>query len=163
VLAYCRKCFGKNFSDDAHKKLANFVKKNKEMMHGRIRSGFLRDIHGDFKTDNIFFSSGKFLPFDRLEYNDKYRRRDVAHDVASLLCDFYYYDKSKWARVFLHEYLKYDIGDGLINILDYFLLYRCLLKSVILHTLGRHQKDNIAGTYFMNSERYRKLSERFLI
>ncbi len=63
-----------------------FLKKNKELLGERLRSGFFRDCHGDLHTRNIFLLPAP-QPFDCIEFNDDFRQIDVLNEVAFLCMD----------------------------------------------------------------------------
>ena len=72
-------------------RLISFVKDNYELFDRRIKESRIRDVHGDLRLKNIFFLKGKFLMYDRIEFNDSLRFADVSEDIAHLAMDLDYH------------------------------------------------------------------------
>ncbi len=83
-----------------------FLKRNKDLLTGRLRAGFFRDCHGDLHSRNIFLLSSP-QPFDCIEFNDDYRQIDVLNEVAFLCMDLDAFGKKDLSELFLEYYNQF--------------------------------------------------------
>ena len=83
-----------------------FLKRNKDLLTGRLRAGFFRDCHGDLHSRNIFLLPSP-QPFDCLEFNDDYRQIDVLNEVAFLCMDLDAFGKKDLSELFLEYYNQF--------------------------------------------------------
>jgi aminoglycoside phosphotransferase family enzyme len=89
--------------EHAIKKSDEFNRKNKSLLEERLKSGFIRDCHGDLHSRNIFFLPGP-QPFDCIEFNDDYRQIDVLNEVAFLCMDLDYFGRDDLSDLFISYY-----------------------------------------------------------
>ncbi|WAC13341.1 hypothetical protein [Dyadobacter pollutisoli] len=100
---------------------------------GRIRErgrlGFIRDIHGDLHSGNIFIDDKPIL-FDCIEYNDAFRQIDVLSDIAFLCMDLEYFGHDALCEIFLSVYC--DRFPAFQTAVDnrIFLYYKCLRANI---------------------------------
>lgn len=80
-----------------------FINKNKNLLLGRLNSGFFRDCHGDLHSRNIFFLPEP-MPFDCIEFSDDYRRIDVLNEVAFLCMDLEAFGNIEFSELFINTY-----------------------------------------------------------
>ena len=84
----------------------DFLKRNKDLLAGRLRAGFFRDCHGDLHSRNIFLLPSP-QPFDCIEFNDDYRQIDVLNEVAFLCMDLDAFGKKDLSELFLEYYNQF--------------------------------------------------------
>jgi len=89
--------------DDAVRKSDAFHEKFRPLIQERLKSGFVRDCHGDLHTRNIFFLPEP-QPFDCIEFNDDYRQIDVLNDIAFLCMDLDYFERDGLSGYFIDYY-----------------------------------------------------------
>lgn len=80
-----------------------FLIDNKDLLAERLRSGFLRDCHGDLHTRNIFLLPAPQL-FDCIEFNDEFRQIDVLNEGAFLCMDLDTSGKKDLSDLFIEHY-----------------------------------------------------------
>lgn len=146
----------------AHQAQVTHVTAQRTMFAHRNTGGFVRDTHGDFRADNIFYHAGVFYPFDRLEFHDPYRWRDVASDVAALLVDFCFHGHAEWIVPFLDTYGAHPIGTGIHEILPFYMHFRTLLMVSVHHDLATTQTGEIAQANLAKSQRYCDVSHTLM-
>jgi aminoglycoside phosphotransferase family enzyme len=83
-----------------------FVRDNYDLFERRIRASYIRDIHSDLYLKNIFFMNGKFIMYDRIEFNDSLRYADVSEDVAHLAMDLDYNHREDLRQYLISHYIK---------------------------------------------------------
>jgi aminoglycoside phosphotransferase family enzyme len=86
---------------------------------GRIRErgrlGFIRDIHGDLHSGNIFIDD-KPIIFDCIECNDAFRQIDVLSDIAFLCMDLEAFGHDALCEIFLSVYCDRFLPFKLLSI-----------------------------------------------
>ncbi|WP_439585616.1 hypothetical protein [Dyadobacter bucti] len=100
---------------------------------GRIRErgrlGFIRDIHGDLHSGNIFIDDQPIL-FDCIEYNDAFRQIDVLSDIAFLCMDLESFGHDALCEIFLSVYCdRFPAFQTAVDNLV-FLYYKCLRANI---------------------------------
>ncbi len=95
----------------------------------RGRLGFIRDIHGDLHSGNIFIDD-KPIIFDCIEYNDAFRQIDVLSDIAFLCMDLEAFGHDALCEIFLSVYC--DRFPAFQTAVDnrIFLYYKCLRANI---------------------------------
>lgn len=81
-----------------------FLHREGPRLDARKAEGWVRDIHGDLRSDNICLSRG-IQVFDCLEFSRRLRIEDVAAEVAFLAMDFDWWGYPDLARVFVASYM----------------------------------------------------------
>ncbi|MFN6944095.1 MAG: hypothetical protein ACK4ND_04040 [Cytophagaceae bacterium] len=82
-----------------------FIFKNKDVFILRINKGFVRDLHGDLHSGNIFLTAPPVL-FDCIEYKAEFRTIDVLHEIAFLCMDLEYFSRKDFSNLLLKKYLE---------------------------------------------------------
>ena len=122
-----------------------FLIKYTDQIKYRKEKGFIRDVHGDLHSGNIFLSKAPIL-FDCIEFNDHFRQIDVLNDIGFLLMDLDAHGKTELGTYFLKNYLKHfkaiDTPFDLM-LLDYFKSYRANVRAkvLVLKFDPAHSKD----------------------
>jgi uncharacterized protein len=97
----------------------------------RRQHGFIRECHGDLHLGNIAMIDGRAVPFDCLEFSPALRWIDVISEIAFLVMDLDYHGRTDLSVLFLNHYLHYR-GDypGMVC-LDYYLVYRAMVRAKV--------------------------------
>ena len=147
------------YSDD-------FLSNNENLMAGRIKNGFHRDVHGDLHSKNIFLYKDPVI-FDCIEFNDSYRQIDVINEVAFFSMDLEANGKWELSKVFMNHYLN-DFpcmtGRSEERLFAYYKLYRANVRAKVSALRGlqadtQHEIDKHAN----EMKKYLKLIERYLV
>lgn len=136
-------------------KFHDAFEKQQELFSRRAADGFVREIHGDFRAENIFFAEGKFYPFDRIEFSLDYRTQDVLCDVAALTTDFLYFDRSQARRQFLEHYGAGESGVMAENLLSFYEFFWTMVNAYVAVSLrNQHTGGSQGGAYQKKLDRY---------
>ncbi len=106
-----------------------FLKSHAARIQQRIDHGFIRDVHGDLHSRNIFLYRKPVL-FDCIEFNDPMRQIDVLYEIAFLCMDLEAYDQKNLSRYFLTEYKKKFQCFECKEDESLFIYYKCLRANV---------------------------------
>ena len=97
----------------------------------RLQRGHVRDCHGDLHLSNIVHYNGHWLPFDCIEFDDGLRYIDTASDLAFLLMDLDVREHVPYANQLLNDYLDASGDYTALAVLDYYLLYRTIVRAKV--------------------------------
>lgn len=112
----------------------------------RREMGFVRLCHGDMHLKNLLWHQGKIVPFDCIEFNEKFQWIDVASDLSFPVMDLAARGKSNLAWRLLSQYLESSDDYDALNTLGFYLVYRALIRAKVgwlnpkNHVKGRERK-----------------------
>jgi uncharacterized protein len=86
-----------------------YLQTHAALISKRLKDGFIRDVHGDLHTRNIFAYPEPVI-FDCIEFNDHFRQIDVLNEVAFFCMDLEAGGRFKMAEVFLEGYEGEGLG-----------------------------------------------------
>lgn len=120
-----------------------FLKRHETRLRERVAGGFIRDIHGDLHSGNIFLYREPVI-FDCIEFNDAFRRIDVLYEVAFLCMDLEAFEKPGLSDAFFSSYagsFKCIETQEDVAIFQY---YKCLRANVRakVHAISALQSGN---------------------
>jgi predicted kinase len=107
-----------------------FLRDEASLLAKRDRDGWVRDCHGDLRSDAVCFDdslSGGICLVDCIEFNDALRYTDTALDVAFLAMDLEFRERTDLADVFVGLYCA-AMGDVELPLLVR--AYRCYRAGV---------------------------------
>lgn len=119
--------------DRAIKTSDTFLKENENLLNKRLQSGFIRDVHGDLHTRNIFLLPEP-QPFDCIEFNEDYRQIDLLNEVAFLCMDLDALDRADLSDLFIGHYdqlLPTIQMEGERELFIYFKAYRANVRAKV--------------------------------
>lgn len=97
----------------------------------RKADGCIRECHGDLHLRNLAWYNGVPLAFDCLEFNADLRWIDVISEIAFLIMDLDDHQENQIAQRFLNAYLEIT-GDYIgIQILQFYLVYRAMVRAKV--------------------------------
>ncbi|MCU0356406.1 MAG: hypothetical protein MUE95_02385 [Cyclobacteriaceae bacterium] len=134
-----------------------FMEQHRLMLLQRSKEGFIRDVHGDLHSRNIFLLEEPVV-FDCIEFNDSFRQIDVLNEVAFLCMDLDAYGREDLSRLFINHYnnLFPVIRSQEEQLLfSYFKAYRANVRAKVNALRAASTEDNAARAVAMNeSVRY---------
>ena len=83
-----------------------FLEEHKKLITNRALEGYIRDVHGDLHTGNIFLYEDPVV-FDCIEFSDELRQMDVLNEVGFLCMDLDARGPQELSKLFYKCYLKY--------------------------------------------------------
>ena len=135
------------------------------MLLRRKAAGYIRDVHGDLHTGNVFLYRDPVL-FDCIEFNDDMRRIDILDEVAFLCMDLESYGRSDLSDQFYKDYVEFSgipVTKDTDIVFRYFKLYRANIRAkvaMIVAQKGVEKKSNASAK--SNVDRYIKLIRTYL-
>lgn len=106
-----------------------FLTSNLESFKKRVEDKFIRDVHGDLHSKNIFMYEEPII-FDCIEFEESFRQIDVLYEVAFICMDLENFGKKDFSDAFLKAYL--DEFDCMFTKEDkqIFQYYKCLRANI---------------------------------
>jgi aminoglycoside phosphotransferase family enzyme len=74
------------------------------ILETRWSANAVRELHGDLHTGNIVILEGRMIPFDCIEFNERFKWQDVLSDVAFLSMDLEVQGYEELAEAFVYGY-----------------------------------------------------------
>lgn len=112
----------------------------------RRQQGCVRECHGDMHRGNIALVDGEIRIFDAIEFNPDLRWIDTASEIAFLVMDLEQAGETVCARIFLNRYLERSGDYGALAVLDFYKVYRALVRAKVLAIrLGQSDLDPAAA------------------
>lgn len=102
-----------------------------ELFAERVKSGAVRDGHGDLHLGNIVLIDGELHAFDALEFDPKMRALDVIDEIAFVAMDLTAHARPDLAHAFLNRYLEVTGDYGGTELLSFYVLYRALVRAKV--------------------------------
>ncbi len=108
----------------------SWVQSNRGLLEERVRTGRIRDCHGDMHSRNICLP-GKVQIFDCIEFNDVFRYIDVAREVAFLAMDLDSYDEPGLSKLYVDHYVGLSGDRTLPELLDFYKAWLALIRGKV--------------------------------
>lgn len=98
----------------------------------RGKNGYIRRCHGDLHLRNILLDDGTPVPFDALEFNERFAIIDVLYDLAFLLMDLDHRELRVQQNAVLNEYMLHATAEGVhgLKLLPLFMFCRAGIKAM---------------------------------
>jgi aminoglycoside phosphotransferase family enzyme/predicted kinase len=111
--------------------MRDFVRDRQQLLRERATSGWIREGHGDLRTEHVCLEpDGALQIFDCVEFNRDLRCADVASDLAFLLMDLTRYDAPHVAATLVDRYRDagFDLPDELLR---FYAAHRALVRAKV--------------------------------
>ena len=116
--------------DYIHKKVNDFIRKNKLLFQKRVAENRIKECHGDIHSGNIFIAD-KIYIFDAIEFNERFRYSDIVSDVAFLAMELDIKGKKELSDFFVEKYIKYSKDQELKKLLAFYKCYRAYVRGKV--------------------------------
>jgi predicted kinase len=129
----------------------------------RLKTGRVRECHGDLHRANIALAHGEPLFFDGIEFNPGLRWIDTASELAFLIMDLEEAGTPGLAGRLLNQYLEHTGDFGALEVLDLYKVYRAMVRAKVL-AIRLDQADLTAAqiaTERCDCARYLALAESY--
>lgn len=130
----------------------------------RMERGYIRDVHGDLHTGNIFLAE-KPIIFDCIEFNEEFRQIDLLNEIAFFCMDMEAHQREDLSRLFLEEYiarihsLAQCFHPGLF---EYYKSYRANVRAKVKALAVMQATDSQAEKLLEEVKRYLLLMRAYL-
>ena len=126
----------------------------KQRFRCRARNGFVREGHGDLHLANLFRMADRIIPFDCLEFNPGLRWIDQVSDIAFLIMDLMAKGREDLASAFLNTWLEHSGDYEGLEVLRFYIVYRCLVRAKVAAIRVRSSADIFIGDSKRECRRY---------
>jgi aminoglycoside phosphotransferase family enzyme len=116
--------------DQIQNRVLAFCRVGEELFGQRIAEGRIRDGHGDLRAEHICVTEPIAI-FDCIEFNCRFRRGDVAADVAFLAMDLDERGYPALSHAFVEAYIDYSGDHGLRRMLTFYQCYRAFVRAKV--------------------------------
>ena len=115
---------------DLHLRVRTFLNSQAEIFDRRIKSGCIRDCHGDLRLGHIYFTDSISI-IDCIEFNERFRYGDLASDLAFLTMDLDYNGFGDIGQKVLAEYAQSADDPEIFLIVDFYKCYRAHVRCKV--------------------------------
>lgn len=130
--------------------LFRFIMQHRDLLRQRIKQGYIRDLHGDLHSQNIFYHQRPYI-FDCIEFNPGFRLIDCAAEISFLLMDLESRGKKNLAKLLLKVYLEKSKDAGSLSLLSFYKCHYACVKGLV----------RCLSHDFKQARRYFKLAEQY--
>ena len=133
-----------------------FLRGHAALLAERVKSGMIKDCHGDLHMRNICLADGLYI-FDCIEFNHRFRYSDVAADIAFLAMDLDFHGYQTLSRYFCQTFAEQSGDAGIPALLPFYKAYRAVVRGKInalasqaadLSAAARQEAAALARRYF---------------
>ena len=103
----------------------------RDLLESRRQEGYVRECHGDLHLGNLALVDHRITPFDCIEFNPHLRWIDVMSEAAFLMMDIQERGYPGLAYRFLNGYLQHTGDYAGVRLLNYYLVYRALVRAKV--------------------------------
>lgn len=102
-----------------------------DLLDQRVRSGRVRDGHGDLLADDIFLLDDGPRVLDCLDFDDRLRWMDVVDDVASLVMDLERLGATEVGDQLVHDYHEFSGAVEPVSLHHHYVAYRAVMRAKV--------------------------------
>ena len=108
-----------------------FLDRRRGWLERRGRGGFIREGHGDLRLEHVYFEDDEPVVIDAIEFNERFRKGDVALDAAFLAMDLEYRRRPELAAWFMSQMAMRTNDYDLFRGLDFYESYRAWVRGKV--------------------------------
>lgn len=112
-----------------------FLDDNAALFEARVRSGRIRDGHGDLRLEHVYFTADGLQIIDCIEFNEAFRFGDVCADLAFLVMDLRHQERPDLAERLLARYAEKSGDFQIYRLIDFYEAYRAFVRGKVLALL----------------------------
>jgi aminoglycoside phosphotransferase family enzyme/predicted kinase len=134
------------------------------LLDAREREGLVRRCHGDLHLGNIVLIENKPVPFDAIEFDERFATTDVLYDLAFLLMDLIARDLAPAASIALNRYLvetRRTSDLDALAALPLFMATRAAIRAKVSAARRAHASDAKAAAD--SARDYFALAQRLIV
>jgi uncharacterized protein len=111
-----------------------FLEGRASLFSSRVREGYVRDCHGDFRLQQVHVLDDENRPviLDCIEFNERFRYSDVASEIAFLAMELEAAGRADLAHAFVDAYLKVTGDETAREILPFYICYRAYVRGKVI-------------------------------
>lgn len=142
---------GRTLEADTYNRLRiyvdSFLCQRRPLLEARMRTGRIRDCHGDLRMQHVYFfdqsalssessvspdSRDSLAIIDCIEFNERFRYGDVAAEIAFLTMELDAAGRPDLARAFTDAYVSKTGDEALRELLPFYACYRACVRGKVL-------------------------------
>jgi uncharacterized protein len=100
-------------------------------LSARVAAGRVREGHGDLRLEHVYVVDGQVLVIDCLEFAERFRRADVALDVAFLAMDLVVYGRRDLADVLVERWVTRTGDHDAAPLWPLYVSYRSAVRAKV--------------------------------
>lgn len=116
--------------DDLRKYSEGFLSRNRDLFEERVRTGFIKDCHGDIHSDHISITD-KVAIFDCIEFSERLRLCDTVADAGFLSMDLEYLGRGDLARAYEKAYKDASGDNATDELWNFYKCYRAVVRGKV--------------------------------
>ena len=141
----------------------SFLSDQREEFDERVRTGRIREGHGDLHADNICFPDSGPVAYDCIEFSRRFRCGDVASEVAFLAMDLDHRGYPAFSNYLVKRYAEATGDAGLRGLMGFYKAYRAVVRGKVASLTAadscleegvRHELERKAMRYFQLAATY---------
>jgi aminoglycoside phosphotransferase family enzyme len=109
---------------------SDFYSLNSELFARRIKSGRIRDCHGDLHMEHVCFTTPPVV-IDCIEFNERFRFSDTISDIAFLLMDLEFHGGREHADELWRIYKGLAGEEDVEDLLTFYKVYRAFVRGKV--------------------------------
>lgn len=118
-----------------------FLENRSHLFEKRIETGYIRDCHGDLRSNHIYFLNDIQI-IDCIEFNDRFRYSDITADIAFLVMGLDYQGFSQTGTRLVREYVKASSDHAVYTLLNFYKRYRAFVRCKVECLRLEEKKDD---------------------
>ncbi|MEI6206166.1 MAG: AAA family ATPase [Desulfuromonadales bacterium] len=108
-----------------------FIETNRDLFNRRKEQGFIRECDGDLHLENICLVEDRVYIFDCIEFNERFRFCDTTADLAFLLMDLDFHNRSDLSEAVIKAYSAASGDSDLSELIDFYKIYRAVVRGKV--------------------------------
>lgn len=120
---------------EIERKQLAFIAEHRDLLEERVRTGHVRDGHGDLRLEHVYLVSSEPVVIDCIEFNERFRFADTCADIAFLSMDLSRMGRTDLAERFLATYARASGDYDLYRLVDFYESYRAYVRAKVASLL----------------------------
>ena len=108
----------------------SFMQRQADLFARRIKTGKIRDCHGDLHMRNICLAGNVYI-FDCIEFNPRFRYSDIAADIDFLAMDLDFHSYQDLSAYFVNSFATKADDPEIIKLVNFYKCYRAVVRGKI--------------------------------
>jgi aminoglycoside phosphotransferase family enzyme/predicted kinase len=140
----------------------SFFEKRKALFDERVKTGKIRDCHGDLRSGHIYWTD-TIQVIDCIEFNERFRYSDTVSDMAFLIMDMEFENLPEIGHHLLDCYVQNTDDPGAYLLVDFYKCYRAMVRAKVNcirlenRSLGQREKIKLRR----ETDRYLELAYHY--
>lgn len=139
----------------------DFLDQHGALFDARMRSGKVRDGHGDLRLEHVYAERSGIQVLDCIEFNDRFRYADVCADLAFITMDLRHHARPDLAEALAAAYAAKTCDFELYSLLNFYESYRAVVRAKVTHLALSNAQSSASSSERAHAELSRYLTQAF--